>query len=255
MATAAELTSCLRRLGVRDGDTLFVHSSLKRLGLAPAAAFEALCASVGAAGTIAVPTHTWRTVTKEQPVWHQRLTPSITGALCEHVRLLPDAVRSLHPTHSIAAVGARARELVVERERDLTPCHPDGPYGRLADWGARVVMLGVDLDRCTFMHECEEAAGCGDLWSLEPTAQRRWLIRGDGVEIPVLFRNHLGGVSERYPKADALLRDAGCLRREPLGDCPIAVLDCAPAQRELVALLKREPKWFWDSPDRQIIPR
>ncbi|MFE4977413.1 aminoglycoside N(3)-acetyltransferase [Kitasatospora sp. NPDC056651] len=73
------------------------------------------------------------------------------GALSEAVRTCPGALRSRHPQTSWAAVGRRAR--AVTAHHPLTShLGPESPLGRLYDLDARVLMLGVPMDRFTAFH-------------------------------------------------------------------------------------------------------
>ena len=110
----ASLTDAFRAIGLNPGDLVLVHSALRRLGPVVGGAdtvIDALLAAVGPTGTVAVPTHTWKVVTREQPVFHQTFTPSHVGALGNVLRQRAEAIRSLHPTHSVAAIGPRAAAL------------------------------------------------------------------------------------------------------------------------------------------------
>ncbi|MFF2123227.1 aminoglycoside N(3)-acetyltransferase [Kitasatospora sp. NPDC058184] len=77
-------------------------------------------------------------------------SPSM-GALSEAVRSWPGVLRSRHPQTSWAAVGRLAHE--VTAHHPLTShLGPESPLGRLYDLDARVLMLGVPMDRFTAFH-------------------------------------------------------------------------------------------------------
>ena len=173
------LVADLHRLGVRPGDTLLVHSSLRSLGFVvggAAAVVQALLAAVGPDDTVVVPTFNannsdpsrWA-LTRGQPVPQERwpairgqlppFDPAVTpsdrmGAISEAVRTWPGAVRSQHPQTSFAAVGADAPALMADHPLD---CHlgPASPLGRLAEKGAKVLLLGVSFAVCSGFHLAE----------------------------------------------------------------------------------------------------
>ncbi|GHF65050.1 AAC(3) family N-acetyltransferase [Kitasatospora xanthocidica] len=79
-----------------------------------------------------------------------RASPSM-GALSEAIRTHPGALRSRHPQTSWAAVGRLARE-ITGRHPDTCHLGVDSPLGRLYDLDARVLMIGVPMDRFTAFH-------------------------------------------------------------------------------------------------------
>ena len=62
------------------------------------------------------------------------------GRITEALWRRPKAHRSAHPTHSIAAIGQRAEELLRGHEHTST-FGKDGPCRRYVDWGAKVERL------------------------------------------------------------------------------------------------------------------
>src|SRR5215831_12542887 len=115
----------LEALGVRPGGSLMVHSSLSSLGYVPGgvtAVIEALQRAIGPRGTLAMPAHSWERAGKGDFTFDVRKTPSCVGAISESFRKIPGVVRSLHPTHSVAALGPRAGFLTEGHENASTPC-------------------------------------------------------------------------------------------------------------------------------------
>jgi aminoglycoside 3-N-acetyltransferase len=161
------------QLALDSGDVVFVHSSLDRLQ--PAFSFmrvlPALRRAVGAEGTLLFPA----TQLLESPeVWLARgelfdvqRCPTAMGLLAEMARRQPDAVRSLHPTHSVVALGAQAHELVDEHHLDRYPCGELSPFYKIAACGGSIIGLGVDADVLTFVH-CIE-----DIWQERFPVQTR----------------------------------------------------------------------------------
>jgi len=246
MATDAwsrtELTAAFRTIGLQPGDTVLVHSALRRLGPVTSGAdtvIDALLDAVGPTGTVAMPTHTWKMVNRDQPVFHQRFTPSCVGALTNVFRLRPAAIRSLHPTHSIAAIGARAAELTAGHELDRTPCPAAGPYGRLREWGGKVLIIGADLACCTFFHGCEEWAGMPGAFAAEPILLHS--IVADGAVHAVPLHVHITKTWDQYPRLEPHLLAAGAMRIASLGDCPLRLLDARLTADWLIARLKADP--------------
>src|SRR5439155_1826868 len=83
--------------------------------------------------------------------------PSYDGVITEFFRKLPGAVRSLHPTHSIAGIGLDAPAVL----RDHDKAHPFGvgsPCWRLWEQNAWVLLIGVGHNANSVAHVAEELA-------------------------------------------------------------------------------------------------
>jgi aminoglycoside 3-N-acetyltransferase len=174
--TRRSLVRDLRTLGVRTGQVLLVHASMRSLGPVrgdAAAVVAALREAVGRSGTVAVPTGTAgnsdtsrvflaRTagLTPAQldrykaamPPFDPASTPSEgMGRIAEAVRTTPGARRSAHPQSSFAAVGPLACRLT---EGHALDCHlgESSPLARLYDARAWVLLLGVGYAACSAFH-------------------------------------------------------------------------------------------------------
>lgn len=164
---AAQLTDALRAVGVRAGDTMFVHVNLPALGLqANAGSAEAGCSkvlealerAVGPDGTILVPTYTFSfchqqdfdpatTATAGGP-W----SPSVE--FLEYFRQQPGVIRSGDPIHSVAGQGPAAAELLLD---SASTCFgPGSVFERVVHADAMICMIGLGLDEATVRHHTEE---------------------------------------------------------------------------------------------------
>lgn len=176
LVTRDTLAAELRSLGVRAGETLLVHSSLRSLGWVnggPVAVVQALLDALGPDGTLVVPTQTgdlsdpalwsrppvpeewWSTIRATMPAYDPLVTPSRgLGVIPETVRTWPGALRSAHPQTSFAALGPRAPEIVEGHAPDCR-LGERSPLARLEALGARVLLLGAGYDTCTAFHLAE----------------------------------------------------------------------------------------------------
>jgi aminoglycoside 3-N-acetyltransferase len=236
-----DITAGLRALGVQAGDVILVHSSLSRFGYVEGGAdavIDALLDAVAPGGTVAVVTLTHGAVNASQPVFDHRTTPSSVGRIPETFRLRPEALRSLHPTHSCAAIGPRSEELLRDHERDITPCGGRSPYQRLMRWGGKIVFLGIGLGVNTSFHAMEELACVPwvfDRFEAVSTVGR------DGQLRPVPSRRHTDGLRRDYEKMEPILAEAGALVKGPIGAAEVRVIDAAAMQRTIAPLLAEDP--------------
>ena len=156
--TKADLKHDLAAMGLTGNETILIHSSMKSIGPVEGGADTVLDAWMEffAEGLLLLPTHTWRFINEENRVFDVRRSPCCVGILPELFRQRPGVVRSLHPTHSMAAYGKGAAAYL-EGELDAnTPCTPGGCYDRLRAAHGKVLLLGVTHARNTFIHSVEE---------------------------------------------------------------------------------------------------
>jgi aminoglycoside 3-N-acetyltransferase len=158
-----DLAELLARLGVQRGDVVLAHSAWDRfLGFTgkPLEAITVLQNAVGREGILAMPTlpfgGTAIAWAQSKQVFDVRRTPSQMGLLTELFRRSPGVVRSLHPTHSVAAWGDRAAEFVAGHQTTATPCGAGSPYAKLEQWNGKILLLGTGIGVLTFFHRVEE---------------------------------------------------------------------------------------------------
>jgi aminoglycoside 3-N-acetyltransferase len=174
--TVSSMEKALRKLGVRKGDILLVHSSLSMLGWVcggPQAVILALQQAVGEKGTLVMPAHSgdwsdpaewahppvpkdWIPVIRENmPAYDPKMTPTRgVGILPECFRSFPGVIRSGHPQVSFAAWGRAAEK--VTAGHPLTPqMGMASPLGKLYHGGAKVLFIGTEFDTCTGFHLAE----------------------------------------------------------------------------------------------------
>jgi aminoglycoside 3-N-acetyltransferase len=209
---AAAIAADLRALGLPAGASVLVHSSLSSLGHvdggAPAVV-AALEEAVGAEGTVLVPTFTGGPHLSPAcpPVFDAERDAGWTGAVAESLRVRPDAVRSLNPTHSVAAIGRRAVELTQAHVDSVSPCDGLSPFAKLAaDDDGYILLLGVDHESNTTFHHVEELVGAG--YHLQPEPARALILVGERT----LRRSivlHRYGTPRRFMVLDELLTARG----------------------------------------------
>ncbi|NLG13999.1 MAG: AAC(3) family N-acetyltransferase [Lentisphaerae bacterium] len=245
MHTYSTLTKDLERMGLRRNDTVLVHSSMKSIGDVEGRAdtvLDALSDYFKDDGLLALPTLTWSNVNAESPIYNVRLTPSVVGILPELFRQRPGVIRSLHPTHSIAALGKYADVLTEGHERFDSPCHRYSPWGRLAASGAKIIFIGASISSNTILHGVEEWAQATDV--LSESHQQLVCIDYDGRSIPVPSRRHIGGHSSYYGKLENRFKTIGAYDTGVFGDAKCIILDAKKITSFVFRLIKRYPAAF-----------
>jgi aminoglycoside 3-N-acetyltransferase len=160
-----DFRSLLReRMGLRPGDVALVHSSTDYLRLAFSSfrLLDLLLETVGEQGTLLFPTYPKypsAEFLQRGEVFDVRKTGSYTGLLTELARRHPTAVRSLHPTKSVCAIGPLAEELTAEHPKSPYPYGAASPYYKLVPHHGKIIGLGVTTERLSFAHCADDALG------------------------------------------------------------------------------------------------
>lgn len=149
------------KLGVRNGDTVFIHSAFGSLNTAfdPHVLLQLLLDVVGSKGTLIFPTYPELNsfeFLKAGELFDARETPSFTGIITELARRHPDSVRSLHPTKSVVAIGPRAKELTEEHSMSPFPYDRTSPYYKIIHFDGKLIGLGVWTYNLSFVHAVDD---------------------------------------------------------------------------------------------------
>jgi aminoglycoside 3-N-acetyltransferase len=239
-----QIAEDLHALGVRADGVLLVHSSLSALGYVeggPETVIQGLLAALGPDGTLLMPALTYEHVTPENPVFDLCHTPSNVGAIPEHFRLRPGTRRSLHPTHSVCAVGPRAVELLDEHVLDDTPCGPHSPFRKLRDVGGQLLMLGCGLHPNTSLHAIEELVQPPYLFG-DPLTYT--LIDAEGRRHQKTYCTHgFLGYDQRYDHVADLLAEPA-LHRGCVLQAEAVLIDVPALWDAAIAALRRDPLYF-----------
>jgi aminoglycoside N3'-acetyltransferase len=175
-----ELAADLAALGVRPGDLLFLHASLRRIGPVEGGAcgvIEAVERAVGPRGTVVMilgAANDWDWVNSRPEAERAALladaepfvnatTPVLpeVGVLAEVLRTIPGTVVNDHPEGRFAARGPMAHQLL-----DGLPWDdyygPGSALDRFVAAGGRVLRLGANPDTVSVLHFAEYCADVPD---------------------------------------------------------------------------------------------
>lgn len=197
-------------------------------------------------GLLIFPTHTWKQLRCEPAIFDSRTLPSCVGILPELFRHRPGVVRSLHPTHSVAALGKKAAAYTAGEETSTTCCPREGCWGRLLDLDAEILFLGCTLRSNTFLHGVEEWEGISD--RLDEKAQHITIIGPDGEEYHTDMHRHnclaCDDVSKNYIKMEPVFAKHGAIRYGRFGDAKCVIGNARRMRDVTVEMLKSEPQLF-----------
>ncbi|NKB67468.1 MAG: hypothetical protein GKR89_10435 [Candidatus Latescibacteria bacterium] len=219
----ANIVEGLHEIGLAGGDQVVVHSSLSSMGHVEGGAPTVVTAFLdvlGVAGTLVVPTFTHSGTEYFDPLG----SPSKNGAITEAARAWEGAVRSLHPTHAVTAIGPAGQELVAD-DLQRGALGRDCALDRLAQMGGWVLLLGVDHQVNSTIHVGEDYAG-------DPDRHKRWspdnpkrvvLNHPEQGEMEVLLTSMMGS-TVAFGRMEETLRQRGQIRDGQLGAAPCQLM-------------------------------
>ena len=153
------LKNDLTALHFKPSDTVLIHSSMKSIGPVAGGAdtvLDVLMDYFGEYGLLVFPTLSYRNVNAEHPRFDVRKTPCVTGILPELFRQRPGVIRSLHPTHSVAAFGKDAASFTADHENAETPEPKGSPWWKLLERHGKILFIGTGISCNTFLHGVDE---------------------------------------------------------------------------------------------------
>jgi len=238
------LSEQLSDVGVARDGILFVHSSLSSIGNIEGGVngfLDALC-TVKAQGTLAMPAHSWRAVNSGSRTFSVLDTPSCVGLTCETFRLLDGVKRSLHPTHSIAALGRDADWLSQGHEDAASPCGDGTPYEKLVEKSAQVLFVGTDLSSNTLFHTIETLAALP--YALNAHAEKFEIRDSAGNQFEKSFYLHQQAVQRRFAETEASLVDSEVATIGMLGKAKTILIQASPFAEVMLQKIKNSPNYL-----------
>jgi len=253
--TVESLTASLRACGLRPGQTVIVHTSMSALGWVVGGAqavVQALLGSVGPAGTILMPTQTWKNldpasgvhggvpegwwplIRAHWPAYDAQMTPSIgMGVVAELFRTWPGAQRSQHPVRSFAALGPNATRLLAAQALE-EPFGETSPVGELYALDGMILLIGVNHGSNTSLHLAEHRAN----YPTKQTVQESSAVLVDGVRRWITYNSpdfsashDFAALGEQYEAAHQIAptrigrAQVRLLRQRPLIDWAVAWIE------------------------------
>lgn len=206
--TEEKITAALRAVGVKEGQTLLVHSGLSNFGHMDAdTAIEALRTAVGESGTFLTPIFARPYIGFEgvvntnivfrpydtRPNGDLRDAAINTGILARAMAARKDVSRTGHPTHEWAALGKDAEELTAGQDFLDAPTGAASPLKKALEKHGSVVFLGCGINSNTFLHLLETLH---DVPYLRPAIFK--YIGKDGQPHTTIIEKHLPGHRNFY---------------------------------------------------------
>ena len=239
----------LRDLGVREGDILLVHSSIKALRLNDLT-IEALIKTIenvlGEKGTLLMPALCYKSVDGYiNNTFSVKDTPSDVGALSECFRKMSGVMRSLHPTHSVCAKGRFAKELLETHYLDQTPCGINSPFRLLNEMGGHILFLGCGLKPNTSMHGVEELVAPDYLYD---EAVQYKLFNVNREKSYKYYKKHgFKDTIQCYDRIEALLEEGTELKKGKVLEAECYLISAKAMWKKAANALQEDEYYFVDT--------
>ena len=209
----------LKKLGLKKGDVVFVHSAFSAIGKVeggPDAVIDAVIETVGPKGTVAM--------------------TRLGGALLSKIFAeRKETVEGIHPTHPVAAWGAKARALIKDHIKAETACGKKTPFGRLIDWKGRILLLGVDQDRNTTLHTLEEYADSPYL------SEKNFSYKDENGREKTKVLKKFPGPHRNFIGLDKLFRESGVMKIGRIGRAVARLMDAEKMAQVVLTEMKKDP--------------
>ena len=181
-ATRVQLADDARRLGLKPGDIVMVHASVRAVGPVfggPDQIHLSICDAIAPGGTMAMVLgcpdgyddvgRGHLTAVQEEEILANMpaFDPDTTranrdvGTLAEFFRSWPGTVASQSVSARMGARGAQAQWLMADHPQTW-PFGKGTPFEKLVQSGGKVLLLGCDHDAVTLMHYAESIADFPD---------------------------------------------------------------------------------------------
>ena len=234
--------------GIKPGDDVLIHSSFKSLGYVDGGIktlIDALVSYLGDRGTLLFPALSYSAVNdpKSNFTFDILNTPVCVGATPEFFRRYDGVLRSMHPTHSVSALGYRQNEYISRHYLDNEPVGENSPFRILSQFGGKVLMLGCGTRCNTSMHGVEEMARVP--YVLSDDMRTYTLIDKNGIAEKKDYYYHYmtqRGFAQRYDRLENLMEYGKCKILE--ADCN--VIDSATMWKTGLAKMAEDPYYFVD---------
>lgn len=159
--TADDLIDVLKSLGMKKGQVVCIHSSMKEFYNYRGTAEELISKILDyltPEGTLLMPAFVdYDIQASDQYIFDKKRDKTAAGFLAETFRKYPGVLRSINVRHSICAIGKYAKELTDGHQNCRVYWDEDSPWYKMTRLDALVVDLGMPKNYIGTFDHCVEA--------------------------------------------------------------------------------------------------
>lgn len=165
---------------------------------------------------------------KQITTFDVRIAAISTGVINQYYSFLPDAVRSLSPTHSVIAIGPKSTYYTDDHHLSDTPFKENSPYYKLLINKGKVLMLGAKIKHLTLIHVVEDLLG--NDYPVRIHTKRSFeisIVNKNGENFKSNYRTHskYRGVFRDMTDVSSNLRNLPSTKIIPLGQGELVLMD------------------------------
>jgi aminoglycoside 3-N-acetyltransferase len=234
--TKKDILQGLKRLGIKKGDHILAHTAMGSFGKVAGGAetvIDALLETVGAEGTVMMPTFG-----PPSEIFDVKKSETNLGTVAKAFWKRKGAVRSRHPLAAVAVIGEKAKWLAAGHESEVLAHGENTPYVRLAEIGGKILLLGVDQDRSTFLHVAEALTNQPYLRASEGA-----YVDGSG-KVQKKSWPFFPGPHRDFIGLQNWLESLWLVKKTRIGSCVAQVMPAAELLDALLKRIKDEPGLF-----------
>ena len=157
----------LINLDIIEGDCILLHSSLKSIGYVEDGAktvIDALVEVISSSGTLVIPTYPvigtmLNTCLKKDYIFDMKKTPTTIGAIPSAFLKYEGVIQSIHPTHSMSAIGKYAKMVTESHHIGNETYGKNSPWAKIVELNGKIIGIGISLAWHTIYHHVEDLMG------------------------------------------------------------------------------------------------
>ena len=252
--TGEEIKTKLIELGIKPGDSLIVHSAMSQIGFIVGGAdtvIDGFLKVLTEEGTLLMPAYPFRGTMveymKSDEIFDVLNSPSYMGRLTETFRNRPQCLRSLHPTHSVCALGKKSEWFVSGHENSGSPAGKDSPFDKLVQDKGKIICFGSPLGHVTSYHVIEDKVKfplpiyMEKIFSKEViTAEAKKIIVNTKVHDPKVSKVRIDSNKKVESEIEKILLAEGVLKKTQLGRGTIMLMDALELEKSLERMLENK---------------
>ena len=185
-----------------------------------------------------MPTFTYSFLKNE--AFDMQKSKSTTGTLTEYFRKLDGVKRTMHPTHSVAAAGNLAKQIM---DIGKGTFDKNSIFGKIHKLNGKILLFGVEFHKaCTFIHYIEEMHKVPYRYMKK---LRGNIIEGaKEYEEEFFFYYRYAFISNSFLSFEEHLLKKNILKEVKAGNSSISLIECSKLFDEACSLLDKDALFF-----------